>query len=181
MSPSKRKTINDSPVASIISVRGIDYTQPRLDAAVRAALRLLAANAVADPENGGDDSTDWEDLDVAHELAKAAGRLAVSLKPSAPPGAGGEPIVRIDGHSFTRRQAFEAVVSSQQLQHAYRQGKRNGGSIEWSDIDLALESALASADDAGLARINEAARYANGYEPEDDEGPWRVPPERQTP
>jgi len=105
----------------------VPVTSDRLAwAAVR---QLLDAYARGEEEGG---SIDWDDLDLAHELACDA---VAAPSPGVPAGPFPERITRRIHPQPLALEAAELLVE------AYRRGKRRGGDVDWSDVDIAHELA----------------------------------------
>lgn len=139
---------------------------------IEVARQLTQLSLEADPGNGGPGSMDWEDLDPIHEMAKRSVDVsgAIDKTQNLPilavqrwaPDGGVEP-------EWTQEPQCLAAAAAERLVKAYADGQANGGSVDWSDVDEAIELARQAVPPAILAAMQRKAREVNGMV-DDDSG-----------
>lgn len=146
-----------------------DLTSP-LEMLLDVGSRLAYLKFQADEENDGPGSTDWEDVDLIHELAGEVRAWSNDAQGDDGP----EHTVLVSeaddfaGCMIDFEQLVRLATAVDELIQAYENGADNGGSIDWNDVEAAQSTALEGLPQSIKDLLTKRARQANGCE--DDEG-----------
>jgi hypothetical protein len=165
-------------MASFVVLNGRSYpTEPArpdqaspMEMLLDVGSRLAYLKFQADEENDGPGSTEWEDVDLIHELAGEV--RAWGNEAQGDDGPQDTVFVSEDGEFAGTRLDFAQLVrlatAVDELIQAYENGADNGGSMDWNDVDAAQNTALDGLPQSIKDVLKKRARQANGCE--NDEG-----------
>lgn len=155
-----------------VHLDGRRFDKQQIRSALTCAVLLVQSAELADPDNGGGSSQEWEDIDEAHAEAFAAwpGGLPLGPELDLAEREDEEPMIFVSEMVVSELQILRAIRAAGALSWAYA-GGQDGVSLEWEDIDAVIAEARRALPATKLGSIKAWARAKNGWAAEEERQP----------